>query len=109
MCQVGESDRLSLGGDDADLKFADDFRELAVTNFNEGRELLFEVKRILKDYGSRVLRDQVNEALGEPHFGKSMRATGQLPMDDQFQALKKSPPFPRAQSRLTTVGRGLCS
>jgi hypothetical protein len=70
MCQVGESDRLSLGGDDAALKFADNFRELAVTNFNESRGLLFEVKRILKDYSSRVLREQVNEALTEERFGK---------------------------------------
>jgi hypothetical protein len=69
MCQVGESDRLSFGGDDAALKFADAFRELAITNFNESRELLFEVKRILKDYGTRVLRDQVNEALAETRFG----------------------------------------
>ena len=69
MCQVGESDRLSLGGDDAALKFADTFRELAIINFNESRALLFEVKRILKDYGSRVLRDQVNEAIAETRFG----------------------------------------
>jgi len=69
MCQTGEANRLSLGREE-DLRFADEFRELAVSNFNEGRELLFRIKSILKDYGSRVLRDQVNEALGEPHFGE---------------------------------------
>jgi hypothetical protein len=69
MCQVGESDRFSLGGDDAALKFADSFRELAITNFTESRELLFGIKRILRDYASRVLRDQVNEALAKPRFG----------------------------------------
>ena len=69
MCQAGEANRLSLGRGE-DIRFADEFRELAVSDFNEGRELLFTVKSILKDYGSRVLRDQVNEALGEPHFGE---------------------------------------
>jgi hypothetical protein len=69
MCRTGEAGRYGWRPiEPAAVRFADELREQAKAQFDESRELLRRVKATLKNYGSEVLKGQVNEELGHEYI-----------------------------------------
>lgn len=66
MCETGESARYGLRPQDAAAEqFSQTLAQHAKQQFEDGRKVLGEIKRYLRQYAERRLMHQVNEALGE--------------------------------------------
>lgn len=70
MCATGEAKRYQTKNRDlAAERFASDIAQQARERFEEGREVLLRVRRLLRAYGDEVLRVQVNTTLGAEVIG----------------------------------------
>src|SRR5690625_1306640 len=78
MCATDEAGRYQVRDRDvAAERFASDVAQQARERFDEGREVLQQVKRRLRSYGDTVLRRQLNESLGTEYIvGVNARYVG---------------------------------
>ncbi|MCP2370898.1 hypothetical protein BJ978_001574 [Agromyces terreus] len=102
MCDTGEARRYQEQKQHAAAeRFASDLAEQARERFGEGRELLHQVKRLVKEFGSGVLAAQLEQTLGDG-FVRNVSATfsGIYQWTVNFDIDDRGPEFGEARLQL---------